>query len=113
MPLTDPLSERNPERWAVRFMAHAFLGLLAWHSLIWIIDPVWAALGVVVIYAGAWEALVQRIGAGWWDAALDTWAVALGAALGLNLLTGPNLWAFVGLMVAGGLTILNGVLWRR
>ena len=84
MPLTDPLSERNPERWALRFLAHFALGLFAWHALIWTIPALHAAWVVPAFYFLAWEVAVQRVGAGWWDAIADAWAVALGALTGLR-----------------------------
>jgi len=112
MALTTPLSEKNPERWVLRFLSHFVIGLIAWHSLIWIASPVAAVPFVAVVYFVSWEALVQRIEAGWWDALLDTWAVALGALTGLEILTGPSPPAFVGLMVAGAATLGHGI-WRR
>lgn len=112
MGLTDPLSESDPEAWAVRFLAHVAFGLLAWHALIWIVPPIVAVAWVVAAYLAIWEGVVQRFGAGLWDAALDTMAVALGALVGLELLLGPHLWGFVGLLLAGCAVVFNGV-WRR
>lgn len=100
MGLQDPLSERNPEKWLVRFLTHFVVGFLAWHALIWTVSPVHAAWAVPVVYLVAWEIAAQRVGAGWWDAVADTLAVALGTSFGLNLLLGANLWAFVGLLLA-------------
>lgn len=110
--LTDPLSEKDPEDWTLRFLAHFVVGLVAWHSLIWTLPPVHAAWLVPLVYFVAWEALVQRLGAGLWDAALDAVAVGLGALTGLELLAGPHLAAFGGLMLAGVAVMFNGI-WRR
>lgn len=110
--LTDPLSEADPEAWTVRFLAHVVLGLIAWHSLLWTIQPANAAWVVPLVYFVAWECLVQRLGAGAWDAALDTMAVQLGALVGLELIAGPNPWAFGAIMAVGGAVIWHGV-WRR
>lgn len=111
MPLTEPTSERDPEAWVLRFLAHLVLGLVAWHSIIWTMHPVLAAAFVPVFYFLAWEGAVQRFGAGFWDALADSVAVALGAGLGLEIMhTTP--WTFTALLAAGAGAIYYGV-WRR
>lgn len=112
MGLTEPLSENDPEAWVLRLLSHFAIGLLAWHSLVWVTPPVITAALVVAAYLAIWEGAVQRFGAGLWDAALDTVAVALGALVGLELLIGPHPVAFAGLLLAGGAVTFNGV-WRR
>lgn len=111
MAILEPLSERDPEAWAVRFLAHVTVGLLAWHSCIWTVGPFHAAWAVPLAYLLVWEVLVQRVGAGWWDAVADTLAVALGAGLGLETMH-PNPAAFAALLVAVVGAASYGA-WRR
>jgi hypothetical protein len=110
--LFDPLDENDPEAWALRFLSHFALGLFAWHSLIWVMPPVHAAWVVPAVYFVGWEALVQRLGAGLRDAAVDTWATALGAVTGLQLLLGPSLLGFVALFLIAAGSLFAGI-WRR
>lgn len=75
--LFPPESEADAARWAATFAGHAALGVVIAAALAWIGAPVWAA---PVIYLAVWEIGVQRVGAGWADAVVDSWAVALGVA---------------------------------
>lgn len=112
MSLLDPLSEDDPEAWLLRFLSHFTLGLFAWHALIWTLDPVTAVWAVPLVYFLGWEVAVQRLGAGVWDAVTDAWAMTLGALVGLEILAGPSLVAFLGLFGAGVGSLAWGV-WRR
>lgn len=111
MGLTDPLSESDPEAWTVRFAAHAFLGLLAWHALIWTIPAAQAAWAVPAAYFLGWKVAVQRVGSGLWDALLDALAFGFGAILGLELLA-PSPVFFAAILGAMAAVIAHGV-WRR
>lgn len=111
MSLLTPLSERDPEKWVLRFLAHLVLGLVAWHAIIWTMHPALAAVFVPAFYLIAWEGVAQRFGAGAWDAITDTLAVALGAGLGLEIMH-PTPWAFMVLLGVGSGALYYGV-WRR
>ena len=61
---------------------------------------------VTVAYLVAWEMGVQRVGAGWPDALVDTLAVGLGGFAGLFL------WRRAGVRLALVLAAAAAVLWR-
>lgn len=117
---TLQLPEAQPDAyvWLVVLLAHAFLGLV----LVALIAPVlarWTALLplpsavqiVTAVYAVVWEGLVQQLGAGWLDAAVDTAAVVCGALIAWGA------WSHLGRKIAAALLVLLAVggagVWRR
>jgi len=61
---------------------------------------------VTAAYLVAWEMGVQRLGAGWPDALVDTLAVCLGGLAGLFL------WRRAGVKLAAVLAVAALALWR-
>ena len=94
MDLLTPTNHAGAYEWASVFLAHFALGLgltaLVAAILDWIdsfemdigdVAPVLVTAGYLV----RWEMGVQRLGAGWPDALVDTLAMGLGAYAGLFL----------------------------
>jgi hypothetical protein len=91
--LASPEAQVDPYIWAAAFTGHMAVGLgltaaVAWplsgFARDWVDGVGWLALMLVVVaYALVWEALLQRLGAGVMDAAVDTAAVFLGGLIGV------------------------------
>jgi hypothetical protein len=91
--LLTPTDHAGAYEWAAVFLAHAALGLalvaamaaaLEAYAGEWIDDLGWLAWSLVLLaYGGIWEGWAQMLGAGLMDAAVDTFAVAVGGALGV------------------------------
>jgi hypothetical protein len=89
--LASPEAQADPYIWAAAFTGHMAVGLgltaaVAWplsgFARDWVDGIGWLALLLVVVaYAVIWEALLQRLGAGVMDAAIDTAAVFLGGLI--------------------------------
>ena len=85
--LFPPMSEADPAYWAAVFAGHCFVGLVLTALAAvtvgrWFGSPVIAGAETAVLgYAVLWEGLWQGLGAGVGDAAVDTLAVACGAAV--------------------------------
>lgn len=131
MDLLTPEAQDGAHYWASVLLAHAFIGLFLTAVLAAILDALdafataidrategwtdgtgWLACGIVIAcYGLGWEVAVQRVGAGWTDAAVDTVAVACGA------LAGVAAWARRGVALAASLVVLAGVaaagVWNR
>ena len=74
-----PTDERDPAAWASTFAGHVSVGAVLAVITAWLLGwPVWAA---PLAYGLAWETAWQRLGAGLWDAVVDTWAVTVGAVM--------------------------------
>jgi hypothetical protein len=110
-----PDAQADPYVWAAALLGHFVIGLVlvaALSAIInrasdWIDEPgavAWVA--VVGVYFIGWEAGLQHFGAGFVDALVDTFAVAVGGAVGLFA------WARNGLGVTGSILALLAVLWR-
>ena len=83
-----PTSEADPAYWSAVFAGHAFIGVVLTAIAAVVVArrfngvPVIIGAWVAVLgYAVLWEGLYQRLGAGLGDAAVDTLAVACGAAV--------------------------------
>jgi hypothetical protein len=93
MDLLTPTDHATAYEWAAVFLAHAALGLALVSAMAatleayageWIDDLGWLAWSLVMLaYGGVWEGWAQMLGAGLMDAAVDTFAVAVGGALGV------------------------------
>ena len=115
MDLLTPTNHAGAYEWAAVLFAHATVGLglvaivaalLDWYGGDWISPAGPMALVLVVIgYALAWEGIIQSFGAGYGDAAVDTFAVFMGGLLGVSA------WGRRGVTVAASLAALAGVLW--
>jgi hypothetical protein len=91
--LASPEAQADPYIWAAAFTGHMAVGLGLTAAVAWPLSGFardWvdgvgalALLLVVVAYAVIWEALLQRLGAGVMDAAIDTAAVFLGGLIGV------------------------------
>ena len=73
-----PGNPADPGQWAAVFAGHVAVGSALAAGVVWADLPVWAA---PLFYLAVWEGAIQRFGAGWKDALVDTWAVALGAGM--------------------------------
>ena len=115
MDLLTPTNHAGAYEWAAVLFAHATVGLglvaivaalLDWYGGDWISPAGPMALVLVVIgYALGWEGIIQGYGAGFADAAVDTFAVFIGGLLGVSA------WGRRGIAVAASLLALAGVLW--
>ena len=120
--LLTPDAHADPYVFVAALLGHAQVGfalvaIVAAALLIlrWLVNVLGAGrsalLIVVVVYAVAWEGLVQRYGAGLLDAGVDTLAVAMGGLAGLSA------WLRRGALVAVSLAVTAGVavagVWRR
>ena len=95
MDLLTPTDHQDWHYWASVFLAHVALGIVLVAALAAFLEAIagewiddlgalsWAI--VVSIYGVFWEGMIQNLGAGWADAAVDTFAVASGGALGVFL----------------------------
>ena len=93
MDLLTPTDHAGAYEWASVFLAHSALGL----ALVAAVAAVLEALAgewiddlgglswvlVLLAYGGVWEGWAQALGAGLMDAAVDTFAVGVGGALGV------------------------------
>ena len=121
MDLLTPEAQDSAHYWASVLLAHAFIGLfltaalgavLDWLAGDWIDGPGWLAWAVVAaVYALGWEVAVQRLGAGWQDAAVDAVAVACGGLAGISA------WSRQRVALAASFAVLAGVaaagVWQR
>lgn len=119
--LLTPEAQAGAYEWASVLLAHFAIGLALVAVVSAVLDAMvddWlrpmgsvALVLVVVVYAVAWEGLVQRYGAGLLDAGVDTLAVAMGGLAGLSA------WLRRGALVAASLVVTAGVavagVWRR
>ena len=113
MDLLTPTNHAGAYEWAAVLFSHATVGLglvaivAALLSRVEWLDHVGdVALAIVtVVYALAWEGIIQSLGAGLADAAVDTFAVFIGGLLGVSA------WGRRGITVAAALAALAGVLW--
>ena len=121
MDLLTPTDHAGAYEWASVFLAHFAIGLFLTAVVAAVLDALdglqlnigdTAAALVTVVYLVAWEMGLQRLGAGWPDALVDTLAVGLGAASGLFLWrrNGKGLAAALAL---GAAVLLRGVRGRR
>ena len=103
-----PMSEDDPAYWAAVFAGHVTVGIAMASGAAWAGLPVWAA---PILYLAVWECMVQRVGAGWRDALVDTWAVALGCGI---IWAAWQQWApgIATGLVAGAVSVAVGM-WRR
>ena len=103
-----PTSERDPAYWAAVFAGHVAVGVGLAAAAVWADLPAWAA---PILYLTVWEIMVQRVGAGWCDALVDTWAVALGCGI---IWAAWQQWApgIATGLVAGAVSVAVGM-WRR
>jgi len=122
MDLLTPTDHAAAYDWAAVFLAHLSIGLALTAVVAALLD--WADgrsefdldVGatapwlVTVAYLILWEMGLQRLGAGWPDALLDTLAIAIGGAAGLFLWrrAGAKL-AFVLMIGAVALAVYVGV----
>jgi hypothetical protein len=93
MDLLTPTDHAGAYEWASVFLAHTAIGLalvaavaavLEAYAGEWIDDVGWLAWALVALaYGILWEGCVQMLGAGMMDAAVDTFAVAVGGAVGV------------------------------
>lgn len=118
--LLDAEAHEDPIEWAGTFMAHRDIGLGCW-AIIAMIWEVWGAAALVtLIYLVAWEgtqmAVAHRRGrsseALYWDALLDTVAVALGCFAAAALVKGMWLEA-VGCWWGGMIVVATGWIKRK
>ena len=119
MDLLTPEAQTSAHYWASVLLAHAMIGAVlasagaALVARLWPSMLAWPSSVQVLVagYAGLWEGAVQRLGAGWLDAAVDTLAVATGA------LVAWGLWANRRRLVRSAAAVLAVVLavgvWRR
>lgn len=111
--LFTPESQAGAYEWAAVFLAHFAIGLLLVSAMAAILDAIGGdyidGIGplsvsiVAVFYALLWEGAVQRFGAGFMDAAVDSFAVFMGA------LCGVSAWYRKGWLVAGSLIAMIAV----
>jgi hypothetical protein len=116
--LLAPEAQPDAYVWLVVLLAHAFLGLTLtalvapalarWTAML----PLPSAVQIVsLVYAVGWEGLVQQLGAGLLDAAVDTLAVVCGALIAWGA------WSHLGRKIAAALLVLLAVggagVWRR
>lgn len=118
MDLLTPTDHAGAYEWASVFLAHFALGLGLSAGVAALLD--WfdhrsgtnldvgdlAPFLVTVVYLVAWEMGVQRLGAGWPDALIDTTAIASGGYAGLFL------WRRAGLGLSLALIIAVWTLWQ-
>ena len=114
--LTAPTDHADPYVWLVVLLAHAALGLALTGAVAALLDRIgrgwieFTALDAWILTSAAygllWEVFVQRIGAGWADAAVDTLAVSLGGAVGALA------WRRRGPALAGAMLALAAIGWR-
>ena len=118
MDLLTPTDHAGAYEWASVYLAHFGIGLVLTAAVAALLD--WADrqtrldldVGtlapwlVTVVYLIGWEMGLQRLGAGWPDALVDTLAVGLGGFVGLSL------WRRAGVKLAVALAIGAAVLWR-
>ena len=118
MDLLTPTDHAGAYEWAAVFCAHFAIGLALAALAAAILDlidhlsgfdipvadtaPALVTFGYLVI----WEMGLQRIGAGWGDALIDTLAIGLGAAYGLYL------WRRDGKRLALALVVACVALWH-
>jgi hypothetical protein len=116
--LLTPTDHAGAYEWASVFLAHIAIGLCITALVAAVLDAIdnrsewdldvgttapWLVTGVYLV---AWEMGVQRLGAGWPDALVDTLAVALGGLAGLFL------WRRAGVRLAVVVLVVCGALWR-
>jgi len=112
MDLLTPTNHAGAYEWAAVLFAHVTVGLGLVAIVAALLDwleadsPGIVALHVVTVaYALVWEGIIQGYGAGFADAAVDTFAVFIGGLLGVSA------WGRRGIAVAASLLALAGVLW--
>ena len=121
MDLLTPTDHAGAYEWASVFLAHFAIGLFLTAVVAAVLDALdsfrlnigdTAAAIVTGVYLVAWEMGLQRLGAGWPDALVDTLAVGLGGVSGLFLWrrNGHGLAAALALGVA---VLLRGVGMRK
>lgn len=110
-----PTNHAGAYEWASVYLAHFAIGLALTAVVAAALDAIdglklrigdTAAALVTAVYLVAWEMGLQRLGAGWGDALLDTFAVGLGGLSGLYL------WRRAGVRLAVALAAGAVVLWR-
>jgi hypothetical protein len=116
--LLTPTDHAGAYEWASVFLAHIAIGLCITALVAAVLDAIdnrsewdldvgttapWLVTGVYLV---AWEMGVQRLGAGWPDALVDTLAVGLGGLAGLFL------WRRAGVRLAVVVLVVCGALWR-
>ena len=115
MDLLTPTNHARAYEWASVFLAHFAIGLFLTAIVAALLDAIdglslrvgdTAAAIVTGVYLVAWEMGLQRLGAGWPDALVDTFAVGLGGLCGLFL------WRRAGVRLAIALAAGAAVLWR-
>jgi hypothetical protein len=110
--LLTPEAQPDAYVWLVVLLAHAFLGLTLtalvapalarWTAML----PLPSAVQIVtMVYAVLWEGVIQRLGAGLLDAAVDTLAVVCGALIAWGA------WSHLGRKIAAALLVLLAVGW--
>ena len=118
MDLLTPTDHAGAYEWASVYLAHFGIGLVLTAAVAALLDWIDNATGfdldvgttapwlVTAVYLIGWEMGLQRLGAGWPDALVDTLAVGLGGFVGLFL------WRRAGVKLAVALAIGAAVLWR-
>lgn len=115
MELLTPTNHAGAYEWASVYLAHYAIGLFLTAIVAALLDAIdglslrvgdTAAAIVTGVYLVAWEMGLQRLGAGWGDALVDTFAVGLGGLSGLFL------WRRAGIRLAIALAAGAAVLWR-
>lgn len=113
--LLTPTNHAVAYEWASVFLAHVVIGLAVTAILAAILDTIDrmalnvgdTSAGLVTgLYLVVWEMGLQRVGAGWADALVDTFAVCIGALSGLFL------WRRAGVKLAITLAAGIAVLWH-
>lgn len=108
MDLTRPTDHKRAYGWSAVLVAHAAIGMVLATELSALL-PGWQAAALAsVAYLVAWEAGVQRLGAGLLDALTDAAAVTAGAVYAVAVWA-PHRWAALVLFAV----ILAGGVWRR
>ena len=115
MDLLTPTNHAGAYEWAAVYLAHFAIGIaitaIIAAFLDWVADEWIDARGEVALalsiagYFLIWEGVVQGYGAGFGDAALDTFAFAMGGLVGVLA------WYRRGVALAASLAATAGVLW--
>lgn len=110
-----PDAQADPYIWAAAFAGHMAVGLVltaavAWPlsgAREWIDGTGWLAWALTTAaYGLVWEGVVQQLGAGIADAAVDTLAVALGGLIGVAA------WERRGGLIGAAVVVALGALWK-
>lgn len=120
MDLLTPTDHADAYTWAAVLLAHSLLGAVAWGFFGWLLSKSedltmsWreaSFYAVSIAYFFGWEIGVQRVGAGWADAIIDTIAFSYGALMAWGL------WAHRAKLVGLSVAVLAAVglagVWRR